>query len=96
LETGQTSSSSAAFRGANIEPPGFDPTRDHAAALINEALTLLPGDPGRIPVFGEDHAPTRSWNGMTTARDVILSGKIIAADTGKWSKVIRAANIKLV
>jgi hypothetical protein len=28
-------------------------------------------DPGWIPVFGKDHAPTISESGMTTRREVI-------------------------
>ena len=46
--------------------PGANRTCRSQAGLKHDPEKACPGlDPGWIPVFGKDHAPTRSWSGMT-------------------------------
>jgi hypothetical protein len=46
---------------------------DPVLHLEHDPEKACPGlDPGWIPVFGKDHAPPKSWSGMTIRRNVIL------------------------
>jgi hypothetical protein len=66
LSAGKVSSSAD---GAKIAPE----LTAMRIVLQHDPENACPGrDPGWVPVFGKDHAPTMSWSGMTIRRKVIL------------------------